>query len=72
MDKESITPETSLIFKIENKRPIELLDLTKSLISVSNQFSDYVTREANSKEEREAKLYIKEIKSGSVIIELIE
>lgn len=68
----NIIPETSLIFKIENKRPIELIDLTKSLISVSNQFSDYVTREGNSKEEREAKLYIKEIKSGSVIIELIE
>lgn len=72
MEKEPIIPETSLIFKIENKRPIELIDLTKSLISVSNQFSDYVTRKGNSKEEREAKLYIKEIKTGSVIIELIE
>jgi hypothetical protein len=72
MEKESKIPEKSLIFKIENKRPIELIDLTKSLFSVSNQFSDYVSRVGNSKEEREAKLYIKEIKSGSVIIELIE
>lgn len=72
MDKEPLIPDTSLIFKIVNNRPIELIDLTKSLISVSNQFSDYVTREGKSKEEREAKLFIKEIKSGSVIIELIE
>jgi hypothetical protein len=72
MNKEPKIPESSLIFKIENKRPIELIDLTKSLISLSNQFSNYVFREGNSKEEREAKLYIKEIKSGSVIIELIE
>ena len=72
MTKEPTITETSLILKIENKRPIELITLTKSLISVSNQFSDFVTREGNSKEEREAKLFIKEIKSGSVIIELIE
>jgi hypothetical protein len=72
MSEELLKPETSLIFKIENKKPIELIDLTKSLISVSNQFSEYATREGNSKEEREAKLYIKEIKSGSVIVELFE
>lgn len=70
--EELLKPETSLIFKIENKKPLELIDLTKSLISVSNQFADYVSREGNSKEEREAKLYIKEIKSGSVIVELFE
>ena len=60
--EELLRPDTSLIFKIENKKPLELIDLTKSLISVSNQFADYVSREGNSKEEREAKLYIKEIK----------
>jgi hypothetical protein len=72
MNKESTKIDTSLIFKIENKRPIELMDLTKSLISVSNTFADYVIKEGTSKDEREAKLYIKEIKSGSVIVELIE
>jgi len=70
--EELLKPETSLIFKIENKKPIELIDLTKSLISDSNQFADYVSREGNSKEERKAKLYIKEIKSGSGIVELFE
>ena len=72
MNEELLKPETSLIFKLENKKPIELIDLTKSLISVSNQFAEYASKDGNSKEQREAKLYIKEIKSGSVIVELIE
>lgn len=61
-----------LVIKIENNRPIELLDLTKSLVSFASQFDSYVVKNADSKENREAKLYIKEIKSGSVILELIE
>jgi len=61
-----------LVIKIDNKRPIELLDLTKSLVSLATQFNSYVAKNADSKENSEAKLYIKEIKSGSVILELIE
>lgn len=64
--------DVRLIIKIENKRPIELLDLTKSLVSLATQFDSYVDKNADSKENREAKLYIKEIKSGSVILELVE
>lgn len=64
--------DVRLVIKIENKRPIELLDLTKSLVSIATQFDSYVDKNADSKENREAKLYVKEIKSGSVILELIE
>jgi len=46
--------------------------LTKSLVSLANQFDSYVSKNADSKENREAKLYVKEIKSGSVIFELVE
>jgi hypothetical protein len=65
-------PDIRLIIKIENSRPIELLDLTKSLVSLASQFDSYVEKNADSKENREAKLYVKEIKSGSVVLELIE
>lgn len=61
-----------LVIKIDNKRPIELFDLTKSLVSLAMQFNSFVEKYADSKENREAKLYIKEIKSGSVILELVE
>ncbi len=64
--------DVRLVIKIDNKKPVELIDLTKSLVSIANQFSQYVTKEGVSKEEREAKLYLKEIKTGSIIVELIE
>lgn len=66
------THDVRLVIKIENKRPIELFDLTKSLVSLATQFNSYVDRNADCKENREAKLYVKEIKSGSVILELVE
>jgi hypothetical protein len=64
--------DTRLIIKIENKQPIELLDLTKSLVSLAAQFDKFVSKHGDTKENREAKLYVKEIKTGSVIVELIE
>ena len=61
-----------LIIEINNKQPLELLDLTKSLVALASQFNSYVSKNGDSKENREAKLYVKEIRSGSVILELIE
>lgn len=66
------TNDVRLIIEIHNKRPLELLDLTKSLVSVASQFESFVSKNGDSKESREAKLYVKEIRSGSVILELIE
>ncbi len=64
--------DARLVIKIDNKEPIELVDLTKSLFSIASQFTTYVQKNGQFKEEREAKLFVKEIKSGSVIVELIE
>lgn len=61
-----------LVIKISNKRPIELIDLTKSLVSLATQFDSYVAKNYDCRESKEAKLYVKEIKSGSVILELVE
>src|SRR5258706_10023777 len=61
-----------LIVEIKNGSPIELLDLTKSLVCLSSQFNSYAAAYGDSKENREAKLYIKEIKTGSVILDLVE
>lgn len=61
-----------LIIEIHNKQPLELLDLTKSLVALASQFNSYASKNGDSKENREAKLYVKEIRSGSVILELIE
>jgi len=72
MTEEVEKQDTKLIVEISNKQPIELVDLTKSLLSLASQFSSYVEKNGTNKEEREARLFVKEIKSGSVIIELIE
>lgn len=64
--------EIKLVIEIHNKKPIELLDLTKSLVAFANQFDSYVSANGQRKEDREAKLYVKEIRSGSVIFELVE
>lgn len=61
-----------LVIKIDNKQPVELIDLTKSLISLASQFDKYSSKFGGSKESQEAKLYVKEIKSGSIIVELVE
>jgi hypothetical protein len=66
------TPDIALRVEINNSNPIELIDLTKSLISLANQFNSYVAEHGERKEDREAKLYIREIKTGSVILDLVE
>lgn len=61
-----------LVIKIDNKNPVELMDLTKSLVALASQFNTYVAKNGDSKENREAKLFVKEIKTGSIILDLIE
>lgn len=62
----------SLRVEIKNKEPLELIELTKSLTSLSNQYNSYTESNGFTEKERHAKLYVKEIKSGSVILDLME
>ncbi len=61
--------ENKLVFELENSRPVELVDLSRSLASVANQYRRFVIRE-ELHGESEAKLYVKEVRDGSIIIEL--
>lgn len=72
IDMPSEIQDVRLILKIDNKQPIELMDLTRSLVALASQFDKHVSKNGDSKENREAKLYVKEIRTGSVIVELIE
>lgn len=73
MSNEAIqNKDIKLVIEINNKKPIELEDLTKSLISFANEFENYIAEHGQRKEDREAKLYVKEIRTGSVILELVE
>ena len=58
--------KTTLIVKIENTEPVELADFAKSMMSLANDYESRCT--ANPKQP--AKLYIKEIKNGSIVATL--
>lgn len=54
---------TTLTIKISNTEPVELADFAKSMMSLANDYESRCT--ANPKQP--AKLYIKEIKNGSIV-----
>ncbi|MDR4518939.1 MAG: hypothetical protein MRK00_16335 [Nitrosomonas sp.] len=62
--------EITLTIEIKNERPIELLDLAKSLISMSNEYRHFLAEHDPFIAADDVKLYIKEIRSGSIIAEL--
>jgi len=72
----AIMPDSVTILTIEykNQQPVELTDLTSSLTAISNQYKRFVKSHAliNPEEGVDVKLYIKEMKSGSIIADLID
>lgn len=65
MEPQKITPELQVI--ISNVRPIELLDLTESLNALAAEFADFIAREHPEDDASEVKLFVHEVKAGSVI-----
>lgn len=60
--------ETKLTVTIKHEKPIELLDFTTSFLSLGQEYKRHSVINYNS----DSKLYVKEIRKGSTIIELIE
>lgn len=61
--------DRTLIFDFKNSRPIELAELTLSLSALADQFKRFAAEENGI--DSEARLFVHEIRSGSVIAELI-
>lgn len=64
--------EISLTIEINNKKPVELVELTKSLIALGNQYNNFIQKNGGTEEEKNAKLYIKEVRHGSIIFDLVD
>lgn len=62
--------ENSLIFKIDFLKNVELNDLILSLNGLSSQYSKFLELDKNNPYNQELKLYIREIKKGSIITDL--
>ena len=60
-----------LEIKINNKKPVILTDLTISLLAVSQQYQKFIETQTNETYKASTELYIKEVKSGSIIVELV-
>jgi hypothetical protein len=59
--------EAKLTITIENKRPIELLDFTESFESLAQEYYKFLNESDNKKISKDTKLYVQEIRSGSII-----
>lgn len=60
-----------LEIKINNKKPVILTDLTISLLAVSQQYQKFIETQTNETYKASTELYIREVKSGSIIVELV-
>ena len=60
-----------LEIKINNQRPVILTDLTMALLGVAPQYEKFIENETNEQHHAGTELYIKEVRSGSIIVELI-
>lgn len=59
-----------IVFEIKNRYPVELFDLTQSLYSFAKEYEGYASAEFEGAD-KTAKLYVKEIRTGSIITELV-
>lgn len=60
-----------LELKINNVRPVRLEDLSLSLLAFNHQFHKFVESETNKETDVATELLIKEVRSGSIIVELV-
>ncbi len=66
-----IGADGKLTFEIKNKRPVELTDLTMSLLSVAEEYRHFIERYDPEAEAQDLRLFVKEIRTGSIITELV-
>lgn len=62
--------EVKLSIEIKNTHPVELADLTQSLNSLAAEYKSFLSQSQVDIDPEKIKLYVKEIKAGSIITEL--
>jgi hypothetical protein len=60
-----------LTIEINNKHPVELTDLAKSMMSLADEYRGFLAAHDAHIEADDVKLYVKEIRTGSIIQELV-
>ncbi|GAA5092889.1 hypothetical protein [Paenalcaligenes hermetiae] len=65
-----IGDDMQLVIELKNGEPVELLDFANSMIGAGNEYAHYLNKEGLSGSVTDTKLYIKEIRPGSIIATL--
>ena len=60
-----------LTVEIKNVHPIELTDLTQSLLAFADEYKRHIARSEESMLAEGVRLYVKEMRSGSIIADLV-
>ena len=60
-----------LTVEVKNSRPVDLIDLTNSLAAFAEAFRDFANEHTGDPLPDNMRLYVKEIRSGSIIADLI-
>ncbi|MBU3627997.1 hypothetical protein [Polynucleobacter sp. AP-Reno-20A-A9] len=60
-----------LEIRINNEQPVMLADLTVALLGVSQQFEKFIENEVGKGDEIGSGLFVKEVRSGSIVVELV-
>ncbi len=63
--------EETLILHIQNVSPIEVLDLTSSLESLASDYKRHLAINEAAAAAEEVKLFIKEVRPGSTVVEMV-
>jgi hypothetical protein len=68
---ESRVPTSTLMLTISHEGPMELVRLTESLSALAASFARYADRNGLAINGDDVRLYVKEIRSGSIVVELV-
>ncbi len=63
--------EIVFTYEFKNRRPIELLDLTGSLLAIGEQYRSFMRRTAGVYFEDDYRLYVRQVRTGSIIADLV-
>lgn len=67
----SVNVNERLEITINNTSPVSLTDLTLSLLAVGHQFETFIENEFSSEASAKSELLIKEVRTGSIVFELV-
>ena len=60
-----------LTIEFKNSQPVELVDLTNSLLSFADEYKRFLHQSGDYEDMEDIKLYIKQIRTGSIVTDLI-